>query len=161
MNFIRKTSVIAFILFFTVGTTSIYAQEFDPTELLEQRNIQPISDGELKTFASVYQKLAQINQEGQQKMVSIIEQNGMDLERYNEIQMAAMQNEDPNINEKEEKQVSKISEEFTKVQPEIQAELESKVTEVGLTIERVNDIILAVQEDKALREKLQLLMTQE
>lgn len=159
MNFIKKVSAIAFVLVFALGTQFIYAQEFDAAELLEQRNAKPITDSELKSFSSVYLELAQINQESQERMISIIEKNGMELERFSEIQMALMQNQEPNTTEKEMDQIDKITKEFDKVQPEIQAELEKSVTQAGLTIERVNDIILSIQSDKTLRDKLQTMMS--
>ncbi|AUC23522.1 hypothetical protein BTO15_16065 [Polaribacter sejongensis] len=54
---------------------------------------QDISDKELVQFADAYTEVQVLNQQSQQKMMSILQEEGLEIERFNEIQQAKM---DPN-----------------------------------------------------------------
>ncbi len=128
--------------------------------LLAQENT--ISDSELTQFADAYVKLQMQNQEAQQKIADIIQDEGLELERFSEIQEAAM---DPNKEtdasadeiEKHANAISKIE----KIQPELEKKAISDIESAGITLERYQALVSAIQQDQGLQQRLQAILTKE
>lgn len=132
---------------------------FTGSTLQAQDETPNVSDEELKTFAATIQGIQQINQEAQLSMIEKIENEGMNVERFNEIQMA---NQDPSseveVEEAEMKQYEKVSTEIQEIQMNTQKQMQGFIAEKGWTMERYQEILQLVQSDPDQLERLQKLM---
>lgn len=117
-----------------------------------------ISDKELREFAAVYPKVQSESQKAQQQMAAVIEKDGMELNRFNEIATAELQNKKSDATKEEKKTYDKITKELDAIQPEIQKNIESVITSSGLSVERFQAIALAIQRDKDLQNRFQKIM---
>lgn len=135
-----------FIALFIVGSISATAQT-------------QVSDVELNKFADAFTQVQTENQKAKQQMVSIIEEKGLELERFNTIQQGKM---DPNKTvEATDEELAKhqaIVGELQKMQPVIQGKMETIIKDSGLTLTRYQEVASALQTDKELQQELQSIL---
>jgi hypothetical protein len=140
----KITSLLLFILISGIGA---YAQ----TEQKEE-----VSDQEIKQFASAFQQIQAVDQMAQQDMIKAVEDEGLDVERYNEIQQTAQDpNQEIDVNGDELKKYEIATKEIEKIQMEAQQQMQEKIVEEGLTIDRYQEIAAVIQNDPELQQKLQ------
>ncbi len=120
-----------------------------------------VSDKELKQFALAVQQVEIIKQEVQQEMLNTIEEKGLDLQRFNEIQKA-QQNplQDIDATSEELGKYESASGELLKMQGQAQQKMQEKIIEVGLPLSRYEEIAMALQSDTGLQEKFQIIQNQ-
>lgn len=115
-----------------------------------------VSDSELNKFADAYINIQMQNQEAQQEMMTVIQQEGLEVERFNEIQQAVM---DPNAKndatEDEMKKHAKVTAKFEQMQPELERRAKEGIESKGLTFERFQQLATVIQNDVNLQQKLQ------
>jgi hypothetical protein len=120
-----------------------------------------VSDKELRQFLSAAMHVQVISQQSQQDMVTAVEQGGMKAERFSEIQQAEM---DPaikiDLSIGEKKQFETASREIEKIQDLAMQKIVERITAAGLSENRYQEIISAVQNTPALQEKLQAIQEQ-
>ncbi|MFW5877875.1 MAG: DUF4168 domain-containing protein [bacterium] len=143
MEFTKKiTSILVIILFFVPG---VFAQAE-----------QEISDKEMKQFATIIQEVAAINQQTQQKMISTLEEEGFEVQRFNEIIQAQ---QDPTkeieLKEGEKKKFEDANRKLGEIQDKAQVKMEEKIVDEGLTVNRYQEIAALVQSNPELQQKLQ------
>jgi hypothetical protein len=141
------------LLVILVSVTGVFAQ-------LEKPEV--VSDEELKQFASAVIEIQSINLQAQEKMINTVQDEGLEVQRFNEIQLAL---EDPGqdhaITEEELKDFESISEKLDRIQAEAEQEMIDKIKEEGLTENRYQEIAVEVQNDTILLEKLQAFLLDE
>lgn len=123
------------------------------------RNARPepatdISEEELDIFANIYYKIQLLGDSSQFKMAGAIEDAGMNLDRFNEIAQSQDSGSQPDLSDTEKEQLNSISEEFQQIQIKQQEDAMKVLEESGLELARYQSILMAVQEDEALQEKL-------
>lgn len=125
----------------------------------QQQGNTKISDKELKEFASVYPEVRDESQKAQQKMAAVIEKDGMQLKRFNELQTATLRNKKIDADKKELKTFKTIKKELDKMQPQIQKKIQSLIKSSGLTVARYQTIASAIQTDPDLKSRFQKIMS--
>ena len=124
-----------------------------------QTEAKKVTDQDLNKFADAYQAVQMENQKAQQEMVSMINESGLEVDRFQEIQKAQM---DPNTEldatEKELAAHKEIMTEIQAMQPELQSEMEALIKQKGLSMQRYQEVAAAIQSDAALQQKLQAIM---
>lgn len=144
---LKMKKITSLILFTLVGVMSTFAQAEQKEEL---------SGEELKQFASAFQQVQTVNQQAQQKMVKTVEEEGLEVQRYNEIQQAQQDpNQEANATDEELKQYESATQGLEKIQEHTQQEMQEKIIEEGLTINRYQEIAAIVQSDPELQQELQ------
>src|SRR5690606_6333720 len=140
-----KTSLICFLM---LGAT-VFAQVPAQTQT-------EVSDGELNKIASIFKELQTINLKGEQKMTEAVEANGFEVNRFNEM-FEASQSPDKNIEAtaEEKEKYGVLMNEIQQIQAGLQEEMESVITDEGLTMERYQQVATAVQTDTKLQQRLQ------
>ena len=120
---------------------------------------ETVSDEELQKYASALNKVEIIDQDAQLKMVNAVEAEGLEVERYNEIREAQM-NESTEVDaDSEELEMHQAATmEVVKIIREVQEEMQSKIMEAGLSLNRYQEISQLVQNDPELQAKLQELL---
>jgi hypothetical protein len=120
-----------------------------------QPQASEVNDKEVKQFALAVQQIQLINQHSQKEMIAIVEQGGLSVERFREMQQA-QQDSSVNVeaNEKELKQFAIATVQIEKIQIQTEMQMQEKIKETGLTENRYQEIYLALQNDPELLEKL-------
>lgn len=117
-----------------------------------------VSDKDLKEFASVYTKVQAEGQKAQQKMATVIEKDGMKLDRFNALQTAKLQNQKSDATPEEQKTFDKITGDLDAMQPDIQKGMESIIKSSGMSVEKFQSIATAIQSDKDVQARFQKIM---
>lgn len=139
-------------LFLTIllSTTFVIAQTPQETD---------VSDDELKTFASAFKQVQAVDQKAQQDMVKAVQDEGLNVQRYNELlqnEEDPTQNANPSIEEKQ--QFESANKKIESVQNTAQQSMHKKIQDEGLSIKRYQEIAFAIQNSPKLQEKLQQFM---
>lgn len=88
-------------------------------------------------------------------MIGIVQEEGMEIQRFNEIQQAAMNPEaEVEASETEMEQHQKIATKIEEVQMGYQSQMEKSITDSGLSMERYQQIATQLQTDTELQERL-------
>lgn len=122
----------------------------DPTQQTQSK-ASDISDEELEKFANVLMA----EQEVQQDMVDIIEKEGMEVQRFQQMQQASGNPEkELDATDEEKKKFETVKSSLQEMQPQVQKKIQEKIKEEGLTRKRYQEINRAMQNDQKLQKKL-------
>jgi len=147
MAFVKKVSLFLFSLAFI--SSSLIAQDSE------------VSDADMKLFASAFQQVQAVNQQVQNKMVGAIQEEGLDIQKFNEIQQASQaEGEESDISEEDMAKYQKSIQAIQAVQQEAQQQMKKAIEESGLAVEKYQNIMRAVQEDPAIQAKLQEILSE-
>jgi hypothetical protein len=142
------------ILVFTMAASVAFAQV--PQQMPQQQQEIDVSDGEINQFASVFVELQSMNQGVQQEMMSAVEEEGIEVQRFNQIMQAQQDpNQEVDANEEELQNFAKASQAVEQIQAKVQKEMEKVITENDLTVQRYQQIMMAVRTDTELQQRLQ------
>lgn len=134
------TGFFTFLLF----SGALLAQESDK-----------LSDKEFDQFVDVFKEIQTIEQESQGEMIQIIEDEGLDVDRFNEILQAEQDpTQQSDATDKEVKKFNASMDGIKKIQEESQNEMVTQISEKGLTVERYQEINTILQTDQQLQQKL-------
>ena len=146
---LKSVKLNLFLFLATLGAISMSAQ----TEA------KKVTDQELNKFANAYQAVQVENQKAQQEMVAMIEESGLDVEKFQNIQKAQM---DPNTEveatEKELTAHKQVMAKIQEMQPKLQSEMEGLIKKQGLTMQRYQEVAAAIQTNQELQQQLQAIM---
>ena len=146
-------SSLLFVL--AIGTASVAAQS---TTMPQQEKIE-VSDAELTEFADVFQKMRMMNQEIQKEMMTVVQNEEFELQRFNEIHQAKMDPEkDIETTSEEDKKYDAVVTELETIQPEFQKKMQAVITESDLSMERYQQLAMALRSDAELQQRLQEMM---
>lgn len=144
MNF-RTKKFAGFLLFFVFTTTALMAQV----------NQTKVTDSELDKFATVFQHMRMMDQEIQREMMQVVEDEEMDIQRFNKLYKANMDPAvDANPSKEEQEKYENIVAEIEKMQVDFQKKMEKTISDSGLTVERYQQIATRLQKDPELQERL-------
>jgi hypothetical protein len=118
-----------------------------------------VSDSELQLFVKAYNGIQEISQKAQEEMVVAVQNEGMEVERYNEI-LNSTRNPETSVelNSDEELVFNAASEKVEKIQIQAQQDMQEKIIAVGLDLARYQEIAAALQTDEALNQRFQELL---
>lgn len=150
----KSTKVAGFLFFLSVfGSFAAFAQT--PQLPQQQQQQVEVSDSELQKFANAFQGIRMINQEAQEQMLAVVEEEGMEVQRFNEIQQAVMNPAvEVEATEEELEQHKEITSELEELQDGFQSKMEQVITEQDLTLERYGQIAQGLQSSPELQERL-------
>lgn len=136
-----------FLFAFIVGSMSLFAQE------------QDVSDKELGQFADAFTEVQIQNQKSQQKMIAVIKEEGLEVERFNEIQQAVMDpNKESDATEAEKEKHENATSKLEKMQPEIEKEVIASIESTGISINDYESLAAKIQQDQGLQQRLQAII---
>jgi len=144
MAFLQKASLFLFSIALFIGSVS--AQE---------QPQQDISDADLKMFAAAFQEVQAVNQQLQNKMVGAIKEQGLDIQKFNEIQQASQsEGENSEVSEEDMAKYQQSVQAMQAVQQEAQQKMKASIEASGMELEKYQNIMRAVQEDPAMQGRL-------
>ncbi|MGY5847582.1 DUF4168 domain-containing protein [Salegentibacter sp. HM20] len=149
--------IIAISAFLAASPAMVNAQQL-PAPQQQQEKID-VSDEELSKFAQAYQGIMVVNQEAQQKMLATVEAEGFDVKRFNEIHQASLDPEtEVEVTPEEEEKHRKAIEKIQGMQENFQAQMEQVIETQGLSLERYEQVAMALQTDTELQQRLQQML---
>lgn len=157
MFLFRKVSVFLVVVLVLGSSVGAFAQ----TQATQSNDL---SDEEFGNFVNAVSQVQLIQQESQEEMVGAVEEGGLDVQRFMEIQQAQM---DPNgegesdASEAEMEKFVSVSQKLDVIQQKSQKQMEEKITESGLTTVRYQEIGGMIQNDPQLQQKFQELLQAE
>ncbi|MGL5194570.1 MAG: DUF4168 domain-containing protein [Chroococcales cyanobacterium] len=168
---LTASSVLVLLL---IGITPVaYAQtqensQQSPIEILAQSQI---SDQDIDNFSRAIFQMLTIEQQFQERILRVIERQGFSQERFAEIYQANVQaQENPaaqselNISPEEQQKFAQVMEEGRQIQEESQERQEEAISNLGLDLDRLNQIGAAIEQNPQLqqqvRSRLQQLMAE-
>lgn len=145
------------------------AREGDPTQDMQQTpemddmqmqqspeasNID-ISEEELEKFVDIDMQLQPMQQQAQQEMIAKVEEKGMAVEKFQEIAQSQQQGDSTVFSSEELQSFNEINEDLSQIDTQLREEVQSKIEDEGVSIERYQEIAMAVNQDPNLQQKLQ------
>lgn len=112
------------------------------------------TDAELESFVEV----VKVQQSGQLKMVEAIRSTGLDVNSFNQI-LQAKQNPDAEVSEADEKKFQAASQKVKVIQQGLQGEVMKEINDTGLGVNKYTEIAQAYQQDAALQQKVNTMLT--
>lgn len=113
-----------------------------------------VSDEDLSKFAAIYMEVQMKNQELQTSMVQLIQDEGMDINRFNEIYEASISpDKEVEATSSELATHGKVMKKIESAQSEFQAEVSELITEKGMTLERYQEVFAELQSNQELQQK--------
>lgn len=135
-------------------------QTQQPGQLGQQQPSAPdvdVSDEEAGTFADAAMEAQQIQMQAQQKMVGIIEDEGLDVQTYQTIAQSTQSGGQApdSISDGDMQKYQNATESLKEVQSEIQEEVTNAVENAGMEMQRFQEISKAAQQDQELQKQIQ------
>lgn len=155
-----KYSLLAFFLCFILGFGAMAQQ--NPVPLQQQEVKTDFDDADLEKFANAAGKVVVIQQETEQKMIQAIENENLDINKFNEI-MTAQQNqqtEELDASPEDLQKFDKAAAQLIKIQTDVQGEMIEAIQEEGLEPQKYEQILLAYQSDQNIKAKIDALISQ-
>lgn len=144
---LSKMKIFSLLFFMMIGTSTLMAQS-------------DVTDKEIEQFSVTFQKMRMINQEAQKDLSEIITKEGMEIARFNTIHQAQMNPQaEADLTKEEEKQYDAIIEALNEMQLEFRKEMESMISESGLSVKRYEEIANQLQQDAQLQERVKQELT--
>lgn len=172
-----KSAVLSLAIF---GGMSIgFAQEpqQQPQQQQQQQQQQPpqqaqqgqdqgqdvdVDDDELEQFANVFQDVQKINQDAQDKMIKKIEDQGLDVERYQELRSAdSNPDSDVDASDEELEKKEKIDDAIEDMEPKLQKEQTDIIEKSDMDMDRYQEIAMALRSDQDLQQKFQSILMEQ
>jgi len=140
------------------GVTMTANAQVAPTQTTMQTQTN-ITTAELTKFAGAFVDVQEENKVAQQQLMGIIQDQGLELERFNEIQKSKMNPEATVDASSEELEKHKaVVTALESMQPEFESKMMAIIEDHGLTMDKYKEVALALQKDKALQQKFQQIM---
>ncbi|MEX0680337.1 MAG: DUF4168 domain-containing protein [Balneolales bacterium] len=147
--------VTAFLFIFTAVSAQGQFQQVPPDQAEE---IPEVTDDELQVFVDASMQAQQIQMESQMEMIAIVEEEGLDVETYNEILQSRQMGQSDDEIEVESEEIEKFetaSELVGAIEQEMEGKLISAIEEEGLELDRFQQIFVAIQSSPELQQKMQ------
>lgn len=152
----KTVKLKSLLLFVTIlGSMSVFSQGQDS---VLSKQTETVSDVELGKFADVYVTLQIQNQEAQQEMLLVVENVGLPRDRFNAIQKSSMENEEVEATDEEIKMHASATAKIEELQPKFKEKATQGIESSGLTVERFEKLVSEIEKDKALQQRLRILV---
>lgn len=128
----------------------------NPQQMPQAPDPSTYTDDQLKTFASVVLDVMAIQEENQAKMMKVIQDNNLSLERFNEMVSEGQQKGQDQITATEEEmQAFQASMgEVQQIQMDMNNEMMTTVTESDLNVQQYRQMMMGYEQDPDMRKKV-------
>lgn len=137
------------------STATAFAQVPQQPEPLSP---EEITDEDLQMVSNISDSAEGIQQEVDEKMQDIVENEGMEFPRFQEIMMSQQNPQmagEINITEDEQETLQKVQPELTQVQQEAQAQYMETIEAEGLTVQKFQQLAQAIQTHPEVAERFE------
>ena len=143
-----------FILSLFVSVSSLQAQENAPTQpdLLTSKDV---SDQQVNHFVDALQYVQKVQEESQPKMIKAIQDEGLNPQQFMQAAQAAQQGVDTGLNTEDQKKFDAVQKKVEGIQIEANGQIESKIKEKDMSLEKFNQIYLSYQQSPELKLRIE------
>ncbi|TVQ36326.1 MAG: DUF4168 domain-containing protein [Spirochaetaceae bacterium] len=134
------------------------AQDMFPGETPETIEV---GDAELNRFVEALQQIERVQMDTQEEMISVLDEQGITTERFNEIYQAEHNPEfelDQPLSSDEQSRFRMAEQQLQSIQEDSQVEMSQVVQNQGIEIDRFNEIYVALTQDPELQQRVQELI---
>lgn len=132
--------------------------EQDPFQQQQPMAETDVSDDELEKFVEVNVEFRDVQMEAQQEMMTVLEDEDLSAEAYNQIaqgRQMGQADEDLNVSAEDLEKFESASETIAGMEEELDAEFEDAIADAGMTMERFQEINMAIQQNPELMQRAQ------
>jgi hypothetical protein len=123
--------------------------------LFSQVQMTEVKDSELEKFIEVQEMIAVTQQNVQPMMIEIIEENNFEIPRFIELTQAIENNQEVEATEAELERFDETQKAIDHLQTEANTEIAEGIEEIGLTLDRYQEIMMALQQSPELQNRIQ------
>jgi hypothetical protein len=150
---------ILFIIFFHLNLS---AQQTPDTQnqQTQQQATNDFNDQELMQFANAAEKVIAIQQETEQKMIQVIEEENLEIDKFNSI-LKAQQSpdaEEVDASEEEMQAFNNATQKLIQIQNDVQDDMIQAIEAEGLEPQKYQEIMLAYQSDPEVKARIDALL---
>jgi hypothetical protein len=136
-------------------------QPVGPQQPASQALREDYSDAELKSFVNANKRVASIQEETEQKIIGQIEQNGLTVDRFNEI-LAGQQNpskkDSIQASSEELAAFNQIAQSIVSENEKVKDRIETSIEEEGINIDTYEAIMVAYQFSPKVQQRIHKLL---
>ncbi len=155
-----RNILVCMTLMFVAWPAAVPAQDTVPQPSTAMR--ENFSDDELQSFVKANEKVMTIQMEGEQKMIKAIEDEGLTLDRFNQI---LEQQRDPQrgteTSQEELTSFNNAAQQILQENARLEQRMESSIQEEGIDVETYKQIMVAYQQFPAVQERVNKMVTKE
>ena len=163
MNYLKKLRISSLaVMALCLMTTVSMAQQVTPPQTPTQ-STQNFSDEDIKTFVKINKQIMPLQEGIQADMVSTIEENGMEVPRFQQLAQAQQTGKliEASNNPKELETFSKTGEKILKLQEDLQGEIEEVIVKNEMSPEKFETIYMAYNSNPELKQKVDKLFSED
>lgn len=118
-----------------------------------------VSDKGLNSFVKIYKDVQEANQKFQNELIEMVQSEGMDVERFQEIQgMKADPNTPVEASEKELETHEQLISDIEEAQISFQEDVTQMIKDGGMSLEKYQEIFKELQQNEELQKKFTEMM---
>ncbi len=154
MKYMRVVLFMTIIAIFLTFSSS--NAQFQPPP--EQQEIPEVTDQELRVFIDASLKAQQIQTEAQMEMISIVEDEGLDVATYNRIlegMRMEQSAEEMDVTDSQLEKFSAASDQIEEIEEKMEERLITAIEDEGMKLERYQMVFTAIQMNPELQQKMQ------
>ncbi|MGM0376994.1 MAG: DUF4168 domain-containing protein [Bacteroidota bacterium] len=156
MSTMKKVAGLFLSVLFLMGGV-VHAQQNQDQMMQQQQQQQQkdYSEEEIDVFAEAVAQVLPIQQEAEQKMMKEIEDQGMELDKFNQIARQMQQGGEPeDVSEEDMETFKSISEEIQGIQMETQQEVNKIISDEGMSPAKYQEMISAYSSNPEIKKKV-------
>ena len=121
----------------------------------QQEVKEDFSKEELEQFVDANKVVAGVQRSSEEKMVKAIEEEGLEVQQFNEI-LTTQQNPEAEaeVSDDDLNKFNKAVEKVMKVQQDMQTDLQKAIEESGMTVQKYDQILIAYQQSPKVQEEV-------
>ncbi|MAO63847.1 MAG: hypothetical protein CL666_02485 [Balneola sp.] len=155
-TFLKHTLTIIIGIFFVTGAA--FAQQQQMPQQPEPLSPEEVTGEDLEMVASVSQAAQGIQQEADSKMRKVIEEEGMEYNRFQQIMMA-MQNpqmaQQIDISSEEQQTIQSVQPELQQINNEARTQYMQAIEEEGLTPQKFQQLAVTIQSNQEVADRFE------
>jgi translation initiation factor 1 (eIF-1/SUI1) len=167
MTLFKKLSTLLAITIFTAAGVMAQVQQNQQQQAPQMPDLPTsadVSDDEIDNVVKTILDLTPIQEETEMKMEEAVEEGGIEIDRFREI-VAALQNPqmagNADVSDEEMQTLQSLQPKLMEIQGESQQQMIAKIEENGFTTERYQSIMMAAQQDRELRSRIETRLEEE
>lgn len=142
-------------------TTNPNANQMPPQGGAPNTSSADVSDEQLMKFVKINQEMQVINQSAQQEMMKAVQDQGMKVERYTQIQQSIQDpNSETDASQEEMKQFEAVNVEIEKLQTSVQQQMQGIMEDNEVTEAEMQELATQIQSDQNLMQRFQSMQQQ-
>ncbi len=150
--------MIAVFAFFSVPAEAQFEQPQQQAPEIE------VSDEELEAFVDASMGAQAVQAEAQQEMVDIVDEEGIDVQTYNDIMRAEQTGEsadDLEVSADDMENFERAFEQVQEIEEEMEADLSQAIEAEGIDMDRFQEINMAIRQDQELQQRVQQMIQEQ